>query len=376
MMIAALAVAGCSSSGVSAANAQPGSLSNPSEETGMVKKIDKTDQEWKEILTPEQYRVLRRAGTERAFTGKYNDHYEEGVYVCGACGTPLFSSKTKYDHGTGWPSFTAPVDAQNVEYRKDLSHGMIRTEVRCAACGSHLGHVFDDGPAPTHKHFCINSVALNFSPAQPGVQPSPPESDSSDDQGIIAERAQDLMGGSCSASSSCGEADADLPSSANKAAARQERTEIATFAAGCFWGVEDKFRKIKGVISTRVGYTGGNVKNPTYELVCSDKTGHAESIEITFDPTVVSYNTLLQHFFRFHDPTQVNRQGPDVGTQYRSVIFYHDEEQKDAAENMIQELNASGQFKRPIATQVVPAAEFYPAEDYHQQYHEKMRRGR
>jgi peptide methionine sulfoxide reductase msrA/msrB len=341
----------------------------------MVKKIDKTDQEWKEILTPEQYRVLRRAGTERAFTGKYNDYYDDGVYACGACGTPLFSSKAKYDHGTGWPSFTAAVDPQNVEYRKDLSHGMIRTEVRCAACGSHLGHIFDDGPAPTFKHFCINSVALNFNPAQPRVQPSPPESDSSDDQGITAERAQDLMGRSCSASS-CGEADADLPSSANKAAARQDQTAVATFAAGCFWGVEDKFRKVKGVLSTRVGYTGGKVKNPTYQLVCSDKTGHAESIEITFDPAVVTYSTLLQHFFRFHDPTQVNRQGPDVGTQYRSVIFYHDEEQKSAAENMIQELSQSGQFKRPIATRVVPAAEFYPAEDYHQQYYEKMRRGR
>jgi peptide methionine sulfoxide reductase msrA/msrB len=322
-------LAGCRLSGTSEEGTASSSAFKPLQETEMVKKINKTDKEWKDILTPEQYRVLRQSGTERAFTGRYNDHYDVGIYVCGACGTPLFRSETKYDHGTGWPSFTAPLDPKNVEYREDRSHGMVRTEVRCAVCGSHLGHVFDDGPAPSRLHFCINSVALEFTPSQPRAQASP-----------------------------------------------QARMDIATFAAGCFWGVEDKFRQVKGVATTRVGYTGGEVKNPTYRLVCSDQTGHAESIEVIFDPAVVSYDELLELFFRFHDPTQVNRQGPDIGTQYRSVVFYHDEKQKEAALKLIEKLNKSGKYDRPIATQVAPAAEFYPAEDYHQQYYDKLRRGR
>ncbi|MGB7294710.1 MAG: bifunctional methionine sulfoxide reductase B/A protein [Candidatus Aminicenantales bacterium] len=296
------------------------------QEKKMVKKIEKSDEEWKAILTPEQYTVLCRSGTERPFTGKYNDHDEEGIYVCGACGTPLFSSQTKYDHGSGWPSYTAPVAESHIEYREDRSRGMVRTEVRCAVCGSHLGHVFDDGPPPTGKHFCINSIALDFKPALPEGEK-------------------------------------------NKAV-----TETATFAAGCFWGVEERFRKVRGVVSTRVGYTGGQTKNPTYREVCSDTTGHAESIEIIFDPAVVSYEELLGQFFGLHDPTQVNRQGPDIGTQYRSAIFYHDESQKEAALKTIERLNQSGKYDRPIATQVLPAAEFYEAEDYHQQYYRKSRR--
>jgi len=294
------------------------------EETGMIKKTKKTDKKWKDILTPDEYRVLRQAGTERPFTGKYNDHYEEGIYSCGACGTPLFGSEAKYDHGSGWPSFTAPLDETRLEYREDHSHGMIRTEVRCAACGSHLGHVFDDGPAPTRRHFCINSIALGFKPAG---------------------RAEEM---------------------------KKEGTETAVFAAGCFWGVEDKFRRIKGVLSTRVGYTGGQTKDPTYQKVCSDTTGHAESVEVVFDPKEVSYAELLGAFFRFHDPTQVNRQGPDTGTQYRSAVFYQNEGQKKAALEAIAKLNALGQYDRPIATQVLPASEFYQAEDYHQKYYEKL----
>jgi methionine-S-sulfoxide reductase len=156
--------------------------------------------------------------------------------------------------------------------------------------------------------------------------------------------------------------------------AKPKKTEIATFAAGCFWGVEDKFRKVKGVISTRVGYTGGQIKNPTYEMVCSDKTGHAESVEVVFDPSVISYSGLLGYFFLFHDPTQINRQGHDVGTQYRSAIFFRGDKQKDAALKTIKSLENSGKYDKPIATQVVPASEFYPAEEYHQQYFEKLQR--
>ncbi|MGD2246614.1 MAG: bifunctional methionine sulfoxide reductase B/A protein [Candidatus Aminicenantes bacterium] len=307
------------------------------EEKTAMKKVKKTEKEWKEILTPEQYRVLRKSGTERPFTGKYNLHFENGMYACAACGNPLFSSETKYDHGCGWPSFTSAAEKGSVEFYDDFSFGKKRIEVRCTACGSHLGHVFDDGPAPTHTRFCINSVALNF-------QPSGSETESVNQY--------------------------QAPSTDKE---KSNQKEIATFAAGCFWGVEHKFRQIEGVLSTRVGYTGGEVKNPTYRLVCTGKTGHAESVEMTFDPSRVTYKDLLENFFRLHDPTQVNRQGPDVGTQYRSVIFYHTPEQKNAAKKFIKELENSKRFRKPITTQVVPVEEFYEAEDYHQQYYEKRK---
>jgi len=284
--------------------------------------IKKTNKEWKKILTPEQYKVLRKSGTERPFTGKYNMFFEEGTYLCAACGTPLFNSKEKFDHGCGWPSFSAAIDSGSVDLHEDNSLGMNRIEVRCATCGSHLGHVFDDGPAPTGERYCINSVAMDFKPAE-----------------------------------------------ANKPI----QEAIATFAAGCFWGVEHEFSQIKGVLSTRVGYTGGDIKNPTYQLVCTGKTGHAESIEITFDPSVVSYKELLKQFFSLHDPTQINRQGPDVGTQYRSVIFYHSPSQKEEAEAFIKELESSKHFRKSIATKITPVDVFYQAEDYHQDYYKKLK---
>jgi len=147
--------------------------------------------------------------------------------------------------------------------------------------------------------------------------------------------------------------------------------EKATFAAGCFWGVEAAFRQTQGVTSTAVGYTGGHTKNPTYEEVCTDRTGHAEAVEVEFDPAEVSYEQLLSVFWQNHDPTQRNRQGPDVGSQYRSAIFYHTPDQQSAAMASKQRLDASGQLKRPIATEIVPAAQFHRAEEYHQQYLEK-----
>jgi peptide methionine sulfoxide reductase msrA/msrB len=304
----------------------------------MVKKVIKSEEEWKKILTPEQFRVMRKSGTERAFTGKYDNFYEEGIYKCAACGTPLFSSETKYDHGTGWPSFTATLEENTVEYRADYSLMMKRTEVRCSVCGSHLGHVFDDGPAPTHKHFCINSVALDFT---------------SKDAESALMVSNDVQG---------------------KSQAKKAVSETATFAAGCFWGVEHKFGQLKGVLSTTVGYTGGEVKNPTYRQVCSDETGHAEAVHIIYDPEEISYEELVTFFFKIHDPTQLNRQGLDVGSQYRSAIFYHDETQRKTALKVIEELNTSGRFKKSIATQVVSYSEFYKAEEYHQKYYKKMRK--
>jgi len=308
------------------------------------KKVKKTDREWKKTLTSEQFQVMRQGGTERPFSGRYNDFWENGLYVCAACGTPLFRSEAKYDHGTGWPSFTSPVDEKNLVYKDDYSLLVKRVEVRCAACGAHLGHVFDDGPAPTFLHYCINSAAMNFVPAAP------------------AEAASGLTPGPSR----------PQPEAESKAAGELVTTpETATFAAGCFWGVEHKLGKIPGVLSTVVGYTGGKTADPSYEDVCTGKTGHAESVRLTFNPSQVSYEELVRKFFEIHDPTQVNRQGPDRGTQYRSAIFYHDEKQRQAAEKVMAELGASGRFKRSLATELVPAANFYPAEEYHQKYLEK-----
>jgi len=293
----------------------------------MPSKIKRSEKEWKAALTPEQFEVMRKCGTERPFTGRYNDFWETGVYVCAGCGAPLFRSEMKYEHGTGWPSFTTPVDEKNIEYRDDFSLLAKRIEVRCAACGAHLGHVFDDGPEPTFLHYCINSASMSFKPE-------------------AAEKA----------------------SGPEKAAAG---TETATFAAGCFWGVEYKFGKVPGVVSTVVGYTGGQKVDPTYEEVCADRTGHAEAVEVTFDPAKVSYTDLVRHFFSIHDPTQVDRQGPDRGSQYRSAIFYHGEAQMEAARKVMDELESSKKFKKRLATELVPAGTFYKAEEYHQKYFEK-----
>jgi len=148
----------------------------------------------------------------------------------------------------------------------------------------------------------------------------------------------------------------------------------ATFGAGCFWGVEAAFRKVKGVVSSAVGYSGGSLKNPTYEDVCTDQTGHAEVVEVKYDPAKVSYDELLKVFWEIHDPTTLNRQGPDIGTQYRSAILFHTPEQKSAAEASKERLQSSGKYKKPIVTEITPASEFYQAEEYHQQY--LARRGR
>jgi peptide methionine sulfoxide reductase msrA/msrB len=293
----------------------------------MPNKVKKTDKEWKSALTPEQYAVMRKCSTETPFTGKYNDFWEKGVYVCAGCGTPLFLSDAKYEHGTGWPSFAAPIEEKSLEYRDDYSLLSKRVELRCAVCGAHLGHIFDDGPAPTFLHYCVNSAALDFKP------------------------------------------EAQAAAAGRETAA--EATETATFAAGCFWGVEHKLGKVPGVVSTVVGYTGGKTVNPTYEEICTDRTGHAESVQVTFDPKRISYADLVRQFFKIHDPTQVDRQGPDHGTQYRSAIFFHGEEQRESARQVMDEVERSGQYKKRLATELVPAKAFYKAEEYHQKYFEK-----
>ncbi len=298
-----------------------------------------SDEELRKLLTPEQYHVMKENGTERPFTNAYHNNKAEGIYVDRISGVPLFSSKTKFDSGTGWPSFYAPISPKVVKEVVDREYGMVRTEVRAAKSDSHLGHVFDDGPAPTGLRYCMNSASLRFIP--------------------VADLEKEGLG-------------QFLPdfgkTPTGTKATQAEKREVAIFAAGCFWGVEETFRATPGVKATSVGYTGGHLENPTYKAVCSDTTGHAEAVRVEYDPAVVSYDKLLEIFWTSHDPTQVNRQGPDIGTQYRSSVFFTSPEQEKAAIASKKKLGESGKFRRPIATEIVPATTYYPAEDYHQQY--------
>lgn len=285
-------------------------------------KVNKTDEQWKKDLPPQKYKVLREGGTERPFTGIYNDVYDKGEYRCWACGALLFKSDTKFDHGCGWPSFSDSAVEGAIEYLSDYSLGMKRTEIKCANCGSHLGHVFDDGPKPTGQRYCVNSESLQF---------------------IAKNEEKSIM--------------------------EKSENPVAIFAGGCFWGVEHKFSKEKGVVSTDVGYTGGTVIKPTYQIVCSGSTGHAEAVKVEYDQSLTNYDKLVRFFFEIHDPTQLNKQGPDSGTQYRTAIFYTTEEQKSIAEKIKKELQSK--YDKPIATEIVPAGKFFMAEEYHQEYLKK-----
>ncbi len=280
-------------------------------------------------LTPAEAEVILARGTERAFCGNLTDNKMEGVYVCRLCGLPLFESGAKFHSGTGWPSFFRPVDEAHVRNVEDNSYGMERTENLCARCGAHLGHVFEDGPKPTGLRFCVNSVSL-----------------------VFVEKGKELP-----------------------AESRPVKTERAYFAGGCFWGVEDRLQQVPGVIGAISGYMGGSSKSPTYKEVCEGDTGHAEAVEVVFDPARVSYTDLLAVFFRIHDPTQLNRQGPDFGTQYRSAVFAADEAQLTQAKEYVEKLRGLPKYTgKKVVTQLVSAKDagvFYPAEAYHQDYHLK-----
>ncbi|MFW5877114.1 MAG: bifunctional methionine sulfoxide reductase B/A protein, partial [Myxococcota bacterium] len=311
-----------------------------------------SEAELRDELTPLQFEVTQKAATEPAFRNEYWDHHETGLYVDVATGEPLFASTDKFESGTGWPSFTQPVEPNRVVTEVDRSLGMKRTEVLSAGGRSHLGHVFEDGPEPTGLRYCINSAALRFVPV---------------------ERLEDEGYGDYLPLFQGEHARSSPPAKTNNACAPGEEPagcestlETAVLAGGCFWGMEEILRKVPGVVETTVGYTGGHTDDPTYDEVRTGATGHAESIRIVFDPRETSYEDLLEKwFFRMHDPTTPNRQGNDVGSQYRSAIFVTSPEQRRTAEAVKARVDRSGRWDRPVVTEIVDAGPFTPAEGYH-----------
>ncbi len=266
-------------------------------------------------LTTEEARVIIDKGTEMPWSGKYVNFKEDGTYTCKRCGAALYRSGDKFDSECGWPSFD---DAIPGAVKQIPDKDGIRTEIVCANCGAHLGHVFmGEGFTPKDTRFCVNSISLNFMP--------------------VADKTE-------------------------------KKSDTAIFAGGCFWGVEYYMQKEPGVISTTVGYTGGTTEKPTYEEVCSHTTGHKEAVQIVFDPKKTTYEKLAKVFFDIHDPTQKNGQGPDIGEQYQSEIFYLNNDQKQTAEKLINILKNKG-YK--VVTQLTPATIFWKAENYHQDYYEK-----
>lgn len=282
------------------------------------RRIEKTEDEWRDILMPEVFRITRLKGTERAHSSALCSLFEPGKYGCACCGTLLFDSGEKFESGTGWPSFTQPLEENAVAYHKDKKYGRnLVVEAVCNTCDAHLGHVFKDGPKPSGLRYCINALAI-------------------------------------------------------KKVDSNERK--ATFGGGCFWCTEAIFQQLQGVVKVKSGYSGGDIVNPTYREVCSGLTGHAEVIEVTYDPREISYEDLLKIHLTTHDPTTLNRQGGDTGTQYRSVIFYRDDAEKATINKVIKEVQSV--FDKRIVTELKPFEAFFTAEANHQNYYNNNGNGR
>jgi peptide methionine sulfoxide reductase msrA/msrB len=284
------------------------------------RRVEKTDDEWRKLLSREQYQVTRLHGTERPFSGEYCELYTPGIYACVCCETELFDSQEKFKSTSGWPSFTAPVTRNVIRYKMDKSYGMQRIEVLCNVCDAHLGHVFPDGPPPSGLRFCINSASLK-----------------------------------------------KLDAAGTKATEDKPVLETATLGGGCFWCTEAVFDELAGVEKVTSGYSGGKTPNPTYAAVCSGSTLHAEVVQVEFNPQIISYEELLRVFLATHNPTTRNRQGADVGTQYRSIILYHNEAQQQQAQKVINELQEY--YDSSIVTEIVPFKAFYEAEEVHRDYY-------
>lgn len=278
--------------------------------------MERTEKNNFNTLSAEEERIIVRKGTEQAFTGKYFDSHEKGTYICKRCNAPLYRSEDKFDSHCGWPSFDDEIKGAVIKVRD--ADGM-RTEIMCANCKGHLGHVFEgEGMTDKNVRHCVNSASMSFIPAGKAVQ-------------------------------------------------EKKTADTALFASGCFWGTEYYLQKAKGVISTETGYTGGKTSKPSYHEVSSGNTGHAETVRVIFDPSITSYEALAKLFFETHDPTQIGGQGPDIGSQYRTAIFYTNEDQKKTAEQLIATLKAKG---IKAVTEVTKAREFWPGEKYHQDYYE------
>lgn len=305
----------------------------------MKKEYIKDEKALKE-LNEMEFNVTQQCGTEPAFRNKFWDHKEEGLYVDIVSGEPLFSSIDKFNSHSGWPSFTKPVEKDHVIEHADESHGMRRVEVKSRHGNSHLGHVFPDGPREDGgMRYCINSASLRFVPKDKLKE------EGYEDYVFLFEK-----------------------DSMNQ---KEATKETAILAGGCFWGVQDLLRKLDGVLNTKVGYTGGHTQDATYKKIKQGDTGHAEAIEIVFDPNVISYKKILEFFFTIHDSTTLNRQGNDIGDSYRSAIFFINETQEKIANELIEEINASGILPATIKTNVIKATEFFNAEEEHQDYLEK-----
>jgi len=264
-------------------------------------------------LNSEEIRVIENKGTEMPFSGKYNSFYEAGVYKCKKCNTPLFKSTDKFDSGSGWPSFDNAIEGAVKEIPDADGR---RVEIVCASCDGHLGHVFrGEQMTPKSTRHCVNSVSLDFESLDKG-----------------------------------------------------DKYKKAYFASGCFWGVEYWFDKQDGVVNADSGYMGGHLENPSYPEICRKDTGHLETVEVTYDPTVVSFETLTKLFFETHNPEQMNGQGPDIGPQYLSAVFTNNIEEEDIVQILINQLEDKGMN---IATMIKDANEhkFYIAEYEHQNYY-------